>query len=378
MRSGAPERATAVVIAALVAFLLPAMPVVASEQVKLPESQASAADPPATPADPATKPSEPPAVFRPAERAVSTWRTEAKESLNLRESQTAALQNTGASPRVARCVKLNNYWCIKKAGWNGEIAADAEGHVAFASAVEGAAVAALLLRRYYVDFHRRSALAIISRWAPAHCGGPLVAGPARPFHSIKSLAPQGIAGTLRARWLAGHSRGFVIVRPGGTASVRRTTIADRVSRPMPAPTIAVGLGEGNRPIKPITLDALLQTSPNAPPSRSMNGQPRVRRPSVLAGRDSLTDDALGGGGLSVCTADGNRIAAYASAAAAGIRPAPDGDLALFSSDGRPTANLATLMANMARVEIGPLGPKPGLISAGIAEAFRPGRNPGKS
>ena len=329
----------------------------------------SAATSAAALAEPGAAPVGPPVVFRPGERAVSTWRTEAAESLDARDGTPGS---SAVATGVARCVKLNNYWCIKKAGWNGEIAADAEGHVAFASAVEGAAVAALLLKRYYVDFHRRSALAIVSRWAPAQCDGWITGGAARPVRSIGSLAPKGIAGTLRARWLAGHSRGFVIPRPGA-ASVRRTTVADRVSRPVPAPTIAVGLGETDRPIKPITLDALLQASPDASPSRSMLGQPRVGRSSVLAGGDPPS----GGGSLSGCGADSGRIAAYARAAAAGIEPGPDGDLALFSADGTPTSNLATVMANMARVEIGPHAPKAALISAGIAEAFRPGRNPGK-
>ena len=77
---------------------------------------------------------------------------------------------------VSRCVKLNNYWCIKKAGWNGEIASDPDGHVAFVSAYGGAVVAALLLRRYYIDLGLRSARAIVTRWAPPECGaGPTIA-----------------------------------------------------------------------------------------------------------------------------------------------------------------------------------------------------------
>ena len=50
--------------------------------------------------------------------------------------------------RLPRCIRLNNYWCIKKAGWTGEVASDSEGHVAFSSSLEGAMVAVRLLRRY--------------------------------------------------------------------------------------------------------------------------------------------------------------------------------------------------------------------------------------
>ena len=49
-------------------------------------------------------------------------------------------------PFVTRCVKLNNYWCIKSARWNGELATDGEGHVGFVSADHGADAAATLLR----------------------------------------------------------------------------------------------------------------------------------------------------------------------------------------------------------------------------------------
>ena len=199
----------------------------------------------------------PRALFVPSERAVSTWRGEAAASLLVSADEIARLQGHGPPPPVARCVKLNNYWCIKKAGWNGEIAADAEGHVAFSTAVEGAAVAALLLRRYYVDFNRRTALAIVSRWAPAPCGSLAVT-------SSRSLAPRGLGGTLRARWLASPARGFAMPIAGRRAMVRRTIILDRVSRPMATPTIIAGLGESGRPMKPMTLDALLMASPNAP------------------------------------------------------------------------------------------------------------------
>ncbi len=284
----------------------------------------------------------------------------------MKPDQSAALLNESAGPSVARCVKLNNYWCIKKAGWSGEIAADGAGHVAFASAVEGAAVAALLLRRYYVDFGRHTALAIISRWAPAQCG--LLADSTRPVRSTASLAPKGLRGTLRATWLASHSRGFVLPRLGSTTQVRRSVVADHVGRPEIAPTIAVGLAENGRAAAPITLDALLSSSANAPPSRSLIGVPSRRSSGIL-----LSDGGTRGR-LPSCIDDSGRIAAYAAKASAGITATTGGDLGLFAPDGAPTANLATMMSNMARVEIGPLFAKPALIESGIAAAFRPDRN----
>ncbi len=98
-------------------------------------------------------------TFRPREREVSNWRREAATHLDASPGTVANVLLGRDPAAVTRCVRLNNYWCIKRAGWSGEIAADRDGHVAFASAAEGATVAALLLRRYYVDYGRHSALA---------------------------------------------------------------------------------------------------------------------------------------------------------------------------------------------------------------------------
>src|SRR3978361_1829697 len=88
-----------------------------------------------------------PVAFQPAERSVDNWRVQAAFDLDL-STDTALRWPAGSSPaNLPRCIRLNNYWCIKKAGWTGEIASDQEGHVAFASAQQGAAVAVLLLRR---------------------------------------------------------------------------------------------------------------------------------------------------------------------------------------------------------------------------------------
>jgi len=120
------------------------------------------------------RPAEPPhATYLAADRAVSNWRAEALHDLQPRPVSAMAVLLNVERPVVTRCVKLNNYWCIKRARWNGEIGHDDEGHVGFASADQGADAAVTLLRRYYLDFGRKSALDIVRRWAPAECrGGP--------------------------------------------------------------------------------------------------------------------------------------------------------------------------------------------------------------
>jgi len=282
------------------------------------------------------------ARFFSAQRTVSNWRREALWSLSL--SAPAFMQlaatKTKVPQGVSRCVKLNNYWCVKKAGWNGEIAADAEGHVAFASALEGAKVAALLLRRYYVVYKLHSARAIVSRWAPAQCGGFIAAARGPRVASVpRSLAPRGLQNTLRGRWLASHTRGG-LKRGGKVASIRRSVVPDRLLRMMPAPEIAVGMGERSTPLKPIELGSLSLGKPSALPA------------------------------ISPCANDAPRLAAYASKAAKDVVATPDDDLALFTDDGQPTPNLASVMSNMAAVEIGPLSARNWLIDEAVASARR--------
>ena len=154
-------------------------------------------------------------VYSPAQRAVSNWRMQAALNIDAPPQTILRFVSFNEPTNLPRCVRLNNYWCIKSARWNGEIASDAEGHVAFSSAHEGAMVAAQLLRRYYVDYGRKSAMAIVSRWAPAECGAaPVVAGrvrtagvgqKSRATSRANGLATRGIQNTARARCMIGVS-----------------------------------------------------------------------------------------------------------------------------------------------------------------------------
>ena len=276
-------------------------------------------------------------AFRPRERAVSDWRLQAIENLDASIGVRANILLGRDPAAVTRCVRLNNYWCIKRAGWVGEIAADADGHVAFRSAADGATVAALLLRRYYVVDGRRSALAIVSHWAPATCGEPAPLshrGPGR--REAGGLASRGIGRTLRARWLAAHGHRVGAV---GRARTRVSRVPDRlIGAALPAPTIALGLGSA-----PVSLSSAL--------------------PDVLAG-----SSAPAASPAPACSGDTTRIANYAAKAAAGIAASPMADLGLFDAAGEPTPNLARLMRNMAAVEIGPLGASASLVDTAVAQA----------
>jgi hypothetical protein len=293
----------------------------------------------------------PPPSYRPEDRAVSNWRLESGLATAVPPASALARLFGGGDGDPPRCVKLNNYWCVKRAGWNGEIAADAEGHVAFSSALEGAAVAALLLRRYYVDLKKHSARAVVARWAPANCFpmAPLVAGggasgppisragmarmmPQRPTQM--GVAPHGLQNTLRARWLATYGRGG---GPGWTVSA----LAQKSFKPlnlMRTPTIAEGMGE-----------------PASPPPRAADpiGALAARAAAPMA--------------LASCPLELARIENYAARIAAGVAKDADDDLRLFSPTGEPTENLAKVMANMAAVEIGPEKASDALIGAAVAQ-----------
>ena len=264
------------------------------------------------------------AAFRPATREVSNWRAEAGQHLALPLLDGLGLWLGRDLAGLSRCVRLNNYWCIKRAGWAGEIAADSEGHVAFSSAQEGALVAAVLLRRYYVDFRRHSALDIVSHWAPANCGGGGGGGKIG-----KGIALRGLGNTLRARYLASRGRG---------AKLRRSVVADKPLPMLRAPSIAAGMGERAVVLGAFQLDGPLLRESNRPPGQSGTGS---------------------------CTSESARIGNYARRASAGIA-AETADLKLFDADGLPTQALAHLMDNMASVEIGPLRADPALVEAAVA------------
>ncbi len=280
----------------------------------------------------------PRAAFRPAERAVDNWRFEAARRLDV-DPPAALGFLAGSEPRnLPRCVKLNNYWCVKGAGWNGMVAADAEGHVAFASALEGATVAALLLRRYYLEFERRTANDILSRWAPPQCGGPaprVARGGASARNRPDGLALHGVGATLRARFLAAR-------RGGRRVALRRSVVPDHVSALMRAPAISVGAGE-----------------------------PKIAPPAARLAALSLAPLSGGGAALpsvSACALDGQRLKNYAAKAIDGVAASPGEDLRLFEPDGTPRPALARLMENMSGVEIGPLKARASLVQAGIDAA----------
>ena len=294
------------------------------------------------------------ASFQPSQRAVDNWRVQAALDLDV-GADTALRWLTGkVPPHLPRCIRLNNYWCIKKAGWTGELGADEEGHVAFASAEKGAAAAITLLRRYYLDYGRKSARAIVARWAPAQCGLPLSAswpsGPRpEPASSLGGLAKRGIGKTLRARWLAAHGRGGTIRTPIASrkVAVKRSVVPDTLAL---EPPIMLE--------PPIGTESLRVASLSPPAS-----------PPVAASNPFLAPAQPGAD----CAGEGARLANYAARAIEGIAQSPDEDLKLFAADGTPLPTLPRLLANMASVEIGPYRADAKLIDAAIGAARRTGR-----
>ncbi|HEX8665869.1 MAG TPA: hypothetical protein VF744_17785 [Beijerinckiaceae bacterium] len=344
-------------------------------------------------------------AYRAAERAVSNWRLEAVQDLQPAPVSALAVLLGVERPVVTRCVKLNNYWCIKRARWNGEIGHDDEGHVGFSSADKGADAAVTLLRRYYLDFGRKSALDIVRRWAPAECRG------GSGSISIASLAVHGIGQTLRARWLAAQ-RAKVSARPAPSAAAvasssasparptagaatagRKAKIASprpaapQVSRvplrPLPTfrvPDIAVGLGER----KVATISASLAPAPRrrqpTPASVAAAGRAKdsrivqATRPKPVAATPVRVAAATATAATAsiprpaACTVDEGRIRNYAARMVQGLDLGPADDLKLFAPDGTALPNLSRVMLAMSAVELGVLRASMELIEAAIGRA----------
>ncbi|KQP33345.1 hypothetical protein ASF27_15595 [Methylobacterium sp. Leaf102] len=369
------------------------------------------------PAAVAAKPVDAPR-FVPESRAVSNWRIEAGEALRPVSLALAARWSTTEPAFVARCVKLNNYWCIKSARWSGEIGADAEGHTGFATAADGADAAAGLLRRYYRDLNRRTALSIVRRWAPAECRGtpaasPRVSGP---------VAPRGLGGTLRARFLARNTRAGMprraLASRGGPLRVQPwSPLARMGGRVPPAPDRKAQPARGPAPKAEATggrssrVQGSIAAGPAPTPRHGLLVRPSelLVKPSVLIAKPSvllvepsavlgnatravetataqlqkrfvtesaaLPPIAAGLGALRpldltvpapLCSNDETRIRNYAARIAGSVGLKVEDDLKLFGPDGRPLPALRAVMLAMSNVELGTLRAGPALVDAAVA------------
>lgn len=325
--------------------------------------------------DPVTPP-----VYGIEARAVSNWRGEAGAHLRPVSLAFVARHAFTEPAFVARCVKLNNYWCIKRARWQGEIGGDGEGHTGFASAADGADAAAQLLRRYYREFGRRTALSIVRRWAPAECR--IAAAPkataSRPVSA--GLAPLGLGRTVRARFLARHGRGGVPKRAmavrGGPLRVQPWSPLARMGRsPAPKPVRIAAAGPPARTILPAPAATVVMN-----PADSLAASTESSSASRLAerfARESAALPSIAAGGAAIplldlsvpaplCGNDEVRIRNYATRIAASVGLKVEDDLALFDAEGRPTPRLAPVMLAMSHVELGALRAGPDLVEAAVS------------
>lgn len=314
-----------------------------------------------------------PASYRPDDKSVSTWRDGTARTLEPAPLAIAAAFFELGRPVVSRCVKLNNPWCIKRARWPGEIGGDDEGHTAFASTEFGADAAANLLRTYYMTHGRKSALDIVRRWAPAEChigiGGMSI-----------SLAVGGLAGTLRARYLAATggrgggrptvtrtARGSVSVKAprGGRVRVSIVPLPKMPSYRVPSLTAGGGERAAASPAPASRATPRPAARPAARGSRRAGAAQVPVSASPAAGLRSLGASGSGSGyftgppsrsipAVSSCGSDEGRIQNYAGAIARSLGLQPGSDLKLFDDAGQPTVNLLPVMVAMSAVELGHL------------------------
>jgi hypothetical protein len=310
------------------------------------------------------------ARFAAEERAVTNWRVETATALDPAPVAALAALVDADRPAVTRCVRLNNYWCIKSARWDGEIGTDDEGHVAFASAERGADAAATLLRRYYLEFGRKSALDIVRRWAPAECyfpsaGGSPIAGGAPAAATapitLANLAVRGIGATVRARYLASRRKGRIAARrPAAGPRAPAPRLSAVVPRALPAPRvpdIAAGPREGPR----LAMSSALPY--RAVPPRSLAARAAPVR--VAAAPAAATTDVPAPSPRLTCAPDEQRLRNYANRIVDGLGVGPDDDLKLFETDGAPTRALAPVLLAMSGFELGMLRARSDLVEGAV-------------
>lgn len=100
------------------------------------------------------------AHFNQSEESVSNWRGQAFSHLGLAPEA----QDTRGH---LRCIRLNNYWCLKDVGWQGSLGHDADRHAAFMDGDMASRAAVRNFRTAYITRGRKSALQIISVYAPS-------------------------------------------------------------------------------------------------------------------------------------------------------------------------------------------------------------------
>ncbi|MGF9761541.1 hypothetical protein AAII07_40750 [Microvirga sp. 0TCS3.31] len=300
---------------------------------------------------------EPQAVaarYEPASREVTNWRSEAMDALEPKPVVAMAALFRAERPFVTRCVKLNNYWCIKSARWNGELATDSEGHVGFVSADHAADAAATLLRRYYLEFNRKSALDIVRRWAPAECNVATGIG------GVAMLAVRGIGGTVRAQYLASRKQKGGAVRytakagPGGKPGRVSMVIPMAPKTPQyRVPSIAAGMGEKPKPAKQPEPLVATRRKPVREPAATASAAPKPAPKVQVA---------------AACPSEEQRHRNYAGRMVEGLGLGPSDDLKLFTEDGTPLPNLAHVMLAMSAFELGALRASPDLVEGAIERA----------
>jgi hypothetical protein len=291
------------------------------------------------------------ARYEPNNREVTNWRSEALEALEPKPVVAMAALFRAERPFVTRCVKLNNYWCIKSARWNGEIATDSEGHVGFVSADHSADAAANLLRRYYLEFNRKSALDIVRRWAPAECNVATGIG------GMAMLAVRGIGGTVRAQYLASRRKKGGAVRytakagPGGKPGRVSMVIPMAPKTPQfRVPSIAAGMGEKPKPAGPQQPLVAPRPKPVREPAATASAAPKPAPKVQVA---------------AACPSEEQRHRNYAGRMVEGLGVGPADDLKLFAEDGTPQPNLTHVMLAMSAFELGALRASPDLVEGAV-------------
>lgn len=98
--------------------------------------------------------------------AVPNWQDQATQNLiSVKTGKPVTFAEIKSHPRLLRCIKMNNYWCIKDVGWNGRLGRDKAKHTVFKSAQWSARAVARDLKSKY-NRNLKSAIKIADAYAP--------------------------------------------------------------------------------------------------------------------------------------------------------------------------------------------------------------------
>ena len=275
-------------------------------------------------------------------REISNWRTETLAALEPKPVAIAAALLNADRPVITRCVKLNNYWCIKSARWDGEIGRIPKAMWASPPPTTG-------LTRRLICCGATTSNSIENPPSISSADGRRRNATSPPASAALRCWPSGASAAPCGRSYLASRRGkgvttFTVTGRGGKPG-RVSMVHSDQNTAIPG---ARYRGRNGREAKPTA---------TKPFQRPKCGKASRRPPKIASAAP-----------VAACAPDEQRLRNYASRMVVGLKVGPTDDLQLFARDGMPSENLAAVMTAMASFELGMLRPTDALIDAALRRA----------